>query len=170
MIEEAIRIVSGQAAERNITIEDSVSDKLEVEADRRAIKQILLNLLSNAVKFTNDGGHVQIRARQRMGYFTVSIEDDGIGISKSRLEKAGTPLRAGAEPVHKVAYRVGSWACNLAFTGGAAWRRIKNMVGKRKWNHCFHSAAYSATKLKRGFAGSCLIRFPCQLGARITLV
>ena len=92
MIEEAIRIVSGQAAERNITIEDSVSDKLEVEADRRAIKQILLNLLSNAVKFTNDGGHVQIRARQRMGYFTVSIEDDGIGISKADLKKLGRPF------------------------------------------------------------------------------
>ncbi len=92
MIEETIRIVSGQADERNITIEDSVSAKLEVEADRRAIKQILLNLLSNAVKFTNDGGRVHIRARQRNDHFTVSIEDDGIGISKGDLKKLGRPF------------------------------------------------------------------------------
>ena len=35
---------------------------LQVDADHRAIKQILLNLLSNAVEFTPEGGRVITRA------------------------------------------------------------------------------------------------------------
>jgi len=92
MIEETLRIVSHQSEERNLKIEDSVSPKLVLEADRRAIKQILINLLSNAVKFSNDGGHIQIRARKRGNCITISLEDDGIGISKKDLKKLGKPF------------------------------------------------------------------------------
>ncbi len=92
MIEETMRIVSHQSQERNLNIEDSVSSKLNLEADRRAIKQILINLLSNAVKFSNDGGRIQIRARKRGNCITISLEDDGIGISKKDLKKLGKPF------------------------------------------------------------------------------
>ena len=92
MIEEAIRIVSYQSEESDITIEDTVSPKIDLEADRRAVKQILLNLLSNAVKFSNDGGRVHIRARRRADCVTISIEDNGIGISKQDLKKLGRPF------------------------------------------------------------------------------
>ena len=92
MIEETMRIVSHQSRERNLSIEDSVSSKLNLEADRRAMKQILINLLSNAVKFSNDGGRIQIRARKRGNCITISLEDDGIGISKKDLKKLGKPF------------------------------------------------------------------------------
>ena len=92
MIEETMRIVSHQSQERNLQIEDSVSSKIMLEADRRAIKQILINLLSNAVKFSNDGGRIQIRARKRENCVTITLEDDGIGISKQDLTKLGKPF------------------------------------------------------------------------------
>jgi two-component system cell cycle sensor histidine kinase PleC len=92
MIEETMRIVSHQSQERNLQIEDSVSSKIMLEADRRAIKQILINLLSNAVKFSNDGGRIQIRARKRENCVTITLEDDGIGISKQDLRKLGKPF------------------------------------------------------------------------------
>jgi len=92
MIEEAIRIVSYQSKENDISIEDTVSPKIELEADRRAVKQILLNLLSNAVKFSNDGGRIHVRARRRADCVTISIEDNGIGISKQNLKKLGRPF------------------------------------------------------------------------------
>jgi len=92
MIEETMRIVSHQSQERNLQIEDNVSPKLNLEADRRAMKQILINLLSNAVKFSNDGGRIQIRARKRRDCITISLEDNGIGISKQDLKKLGKPF------------------------------------------------------------------------------
>ncbi len=92
MIEETMRIVSHQSQERNLQIEDNVSPKLEIEADRRAIKQILINLLSNAVKFSKDSGKIKIKARKRGDCVTISLEDNGIGISRQDLKKLGKPF------------------------------------------------------------------------------
>ena len=92
MIEETMRIVSHQSQERNLSIEDNVSSKINLEADRRAMKQILINLLSNAVKFSNDRGRIQIRARKRANCVTITLEDNGIGITKQDLKKLGKPF------------------------------------------------------------------------------
>ena len=92
MIEETMRIVSHQSQERNLSIEDNVSSKINLEADRRAMKQILINLLSNAVKFSDDGGRIQIRARKRANCVTITLEDNGIGITKQDLKKLGKPF------------------------------------------------------------------------------
>ncbi len=92
MIEETLRIIAHQSEDRNIEICETVSPHIELEADRRAIKQVLINLLSNAVKFSNDGGRIHIRARQRKECVTISIEDNGIGISRQDLRKLGRPF------------------------------------------------------------------------------
>ncbi|MEO0327062.1 MAG: ATP-binding protein [Pseudomonadota bacterium] len=92
MIEETLRIVRHQSEDRGIEIQESVSSKIKLEADRRAIKQILINLLTNAVKFSRDNGRIQIRARQRGETITITLEDNGIGISKQDLKKLGRPF------------------------------------------------------------------------------
>ncbi len=69
---------------------------LDVEADYRAIKQVLLNLLSNAVKFTPRGGVVTIRAERRddpLGErVRVSVQDPGIGIPPEDLARLARPF------------------------------------------------------------------------------
>ena len=54
LIRETVRVISLQAAQKSITVETRIADKMTLFADRRAIKQIALNLLSNAVKFTGE--------------------------------------------------------------------------------------------------------------------
>ncbi|MEM9329986.1 MAG: ATP-binding protein [Pseudomonadota bacterium] len=92
MIDETLRIIKRQSEDRGIEIQDSVSPRIELEADRRAIKQILINLLSNAVKFSKEDGRIQIRAKRRGNCVTITIEDNGIGISRSDLKKLGRPF------------------------------------------------------------------------------
>ena len=65
---------------------------LKIEADRRAVKQILLNLLSNAVKFSRNDGQIFVRARVVSNNLRISIEDKGIGISKKDLKKLCRPF------------------------------------------------------------------------------
>ena len=92
LINETVRVVSLQAAEKAITVETKVAETLALNADRRAIKQIVLNLLSNAVKFTGEGGHIQLRARKVAGAVTLTIEDNGCGIPRDALKKLGRPF------------------------------------------------------------------------------
>jgi signal transduction histidine kinase len=59
-----------------------------IRSDRRKVKQIVLNLLSNALKFTHHGG-VTIVARTQPAErtLTLSVNDTGIGIAASDLER-----------------------------------------------------------------------------------
>ncbi|MFN3547604.1 MAG: PAS domain-containing sensor histidine kinase [Mesorhizobium sp.] len=92
LMEEAIRVVSVQAAAKNIAVETSIDQSTRLHADRRAIKQIAINLLSNAVKFTGQGGRIQVRARKAGGSLVLSIEDNGCGIPREALKKLGRPF------------------------------------------------------------------------------
>jgi two-component system cell cycle sensor histidine kinase PleC len=92
LIEETLRFTSIPAREKHIEIRQDICSGLSLQADRRAMKQVLLNLLSNAVKFTNQGGRVALRARRLDGAMTLSIQDTGIGIPKAHMTKIGQPF------------------------------------------------------------------------------
>ena len=92
LIRETVRVVSLQAAQKSITVETRIADKMTLFADRRAIKQIALNLLSNAVKFTGQGGSILVRTRNVSGAMMLTIEDTGCGIPKDALRKLGRPF------------------------------------------------------------------------------
>lgn len=65
------------------------TDRLEVEADPEALTKILSNLLINAFKFTRSRVELSINepVRDEKGqyFFSISVEDDGIGIPKEHL-------------------------------------------------------------------------------------
>jgi two-component system, cell cycle sensor histidine kinase PleC len=92
LIKETVRVVALQADKKEIAIETEVPQRLKVDADRRAIKQITINLLSNAVKFTGPGGRIHLRARNVAGAVVLSIEDTGCGIPHEALNKLGRPF------------------------------------------------------------------------------
>ena len=64
----------------------------EINADKRALKQILLNLMSNAIKFTDRGGKVTVGARAEIATVVVTVEDTGVGIAEDDLPRLGAPF------------------------------------------------------------------------------
>ncbi len=92
LLADCLRVVSGRANEKRLTLTSDIEPAIHLEADRRALKQIALNLLSNAVKFTPEDGAVTVVGRQRGGKVTIAIEDNGIGIAKDALRKLGRPF------------------------------------------------------------------------------
>ncbi|MGV1790929.1 PAS domain-containing protein [Rhizobium lusitanum] len=92
LIEECLRFTRIPAAQKNILVEQNICSDIKLNADRRAMKQIVLNLLSNAVKFTNDGGRIAVRTRKVEDAVMLVIADTGIGIPKSALGKIGQPF------------------------------------------------------------------------------
>ena len=92
VLADAMRVVSGRAQDKRLTVNSKIARGLRFKADHRAIKQIALNLLSNAVKFTPEGGSVTVRGRAIAGSVMIAIEDTGIGISRDALMKLGRPF------------------------------------------------------------------------------
>ncbi|MDP2800394.1 MAG: ATP-binding protein [Phreatobacter sp.] len=91
-LEDTMRVVSKMAADKEILMEAEVPEGMDLIADRRAIKQIMLNLLSNAVKFTPRGGMISVRARKARDVIAIAIEDTGIGIPRHAITKLGKPF------------------------------------------------------------------------------
>jgi two-component system sensor histidine kinase VicK len=81
IIEETVEPLQIEAKQKKIKMRTDLSqDDLMVEGDAEKIGIALLNLVRNAVMFTNEGGHILVRAKQEHGQIKISIIDDGIGI------------------------------------------------------------------------------------------
>ncbi len=91
--QEAVRLMRNRAEDGSLTLLVEMADLPPVEADHRAIKQVLLNLLSNAVKFTPRGGQVKVSARRLQSGVQISVMDTGIGISKEDLARLAQPFQ-----------------------------------------------------------------------------
>jgi two-component system cell cycle sensor histidine kinase PleC len=89
---ESLRVVSGRAEHKHLTLRAQTEADMHIIADRRAMKQIAVNLLSNAVKFTPDGGTVTVRTRRLENSVMLMIADTGIGIAPQSLARLGRPF------------------------------------------------------------------------------
>jgi two-component system, cell cycle sensor histidine kinase DivJ len=91
-VSSALRLTRVQADTAKISLRGALPPQpLDVTADRRAIKQIVLNLVSNALKFTPTGGQVNVLAREKGGELEIIVADTGVGISAEDLERLGRP-------------------------------------------------------------------------------
>ena len=55
-------------------------DLINIIADEKRLRQMLINLLSNAIKFTDSSGEIGLKVNQWDGWIAFTIWDNGIGI------------------------------------------------------------------------------------------
>lgn len=92
LLEQCVRIMRARAEEKDIGLTVEGEALPSIEADPRAIKQVLLNLMSNAVKFTPEGGKVAVRTFDAADGVVIQVADTGIGIAEDDLQRVGRPF------------------------------------------------------------------------------
>jgi two-component system cell cycle sensor histidine kinase PleC len=128
---ESLRVVSGRAEAKNLSLNADIVGNLMVTADRRALKQIAINLLSNAVKFTPDGGRITVRSRALTDSVVLMIADTGIGITPQSLMKLGRPFEQVESQLTKTYHGSGlglAIAKSLARLHGGSMR-LRSKIG-----------------------------------------
>jgi CheY-like chemotaxis protein len=60
-------------------------EPLPVSADAVRLTQVIDNLVSNAAKYTPDGGRIELDVAAAGGFATITVRDNGIGISREHL-------------------------------------------------------------------------------------
>ena len=70
-----------------ISFQNDVESASEALVDLNHFNVIFRNLICNAIKFTPENGTIWISAKKDDNKLTISVKDNGIGISKDDLKK-----------------------------------------------------------------------------------
>lgn len=69
------------AYKKKISITAVKIPNINILGDRGYLEKMLVNLIKNSIIYGNVKGHTRIYAKKTKGYITISVADDGIGIS-----------------------------------------------------------------------------------------
>jgi signal transduction histidine kinase len=86
-IEKSINLYSYLVEKKNIQVVFEDNTVSPIECDEEYCHIIVRNLLQNALKFTPDEGKVRITLNKRNGHFFIEVEDNGVGISKEKINQ-----------------------------------------------------------------------------------
>ncbi len=83
-----------KAEQRNVLIKVSLpAPGLTIDCDAQLLRQAIKKLADNAIKFSPAGGTVEISANDGGdGWLTISVRDNGPGLSPARLEQCLMPF------------------------------------------------------------------------------
>ncbi len=103
-VDAAIRMVRRKAEEKAIQLTlQAEPDLPDIDADHRAVRQMVLNLVSNAIKFTGENGRIAVAVRRKGDSIRISVSDNGVGISEEDLPRLARPFEQikDASDVHQ---------------------------------------------------------------------
>lgn len=84
-VDDFMAIMADIIEEHGIRFENLIGPDVRVRADLSEIGNLFFNLISNAVKFSPPGSHAAIRATVKDEKVTVTVNDNGIGLSAEEL-------------------------------------------------------------------------------------
>jgi len=91
LVANIISVEYKKTSEIKVTVENDISPNLEMYCDENIVSTILRNLISNAMKFIENDGIITISALSENNQIILSVQDNGIGISREDLEKLFRP-------------------------------------------------------------------------------
>ncbi|MDD9267283.1 ATP-binding protein [Paenibacillus sp. GCM10023248] len=94
-LRDTVRFMDSQAIMKNTSIEAVLDQNLTIAMiDPSQIRQVLVNLLQNAIESIDKNGYIQLRTEADLpnGSFKMSIEDNGVGMTKEELDQIMNPF------------------------------------------------------------------------------
>lgn len=92
LIEDAV-ILHRQVSDLHSISISGETEGLFCNCDPTRISQVLNNLLNNAIKYSPNGGVINVDISKHNRFISISVKDNGIGISKADQEKIFEPFR-----------------------------------------------------------------------------
>ncbi len=85
--EDCVDLLTPIADKKLVKITNNIRTPIIVFADNEMVKLVIRNLMSNAIKFTTAGNKIILDAKSDKEFATISIKDNGTGISNENREK-----------------------------------------------------------------------------------
>jgi two-component system, OmpR family, sensor histidine kinase SenX3 len=100
IVHDAVEESRSLVDDRGFEMETAIADGLPtVSADKNALSQAIQNLIANSIKYCNGDAWLRVSASNGDGKVKITVEDRGIGISKSDLKQIFEPFYRSKEVV-----------------------------------------------------------------------
>ncbi len=96
-----LRVMELDADEAGVRLELQSPAAIEIDADSKALRQILINLISNAIKFSSSNSVVRIILSDLEDHLRIIVEDQGVGIEPTDIERVLRPFEQAESPLDR---------------------------------------------------------------------
>lgn len=135
LLQENQELLETQAANKKLTLRNTATTKLVVNANKNSISTVVRNLISNAIKFTHENGTITLGWKKRDTDVVVYIADTGVGMEPAMVEKifsiGNTHSKLGT--ADEKGTGLGLMLCKefVEKNGGKIWITSEKNVGSR---------------------------------------
>jgi two-component system sporulation sensor kinase A len=93
-LEHVIALLESQALLKNVIIHTKFcEDEVLIHCDENQLKQVFINFIQNSIESMQNGGEILVNvARNQKSFISITIEDQGCGLSEEQLAKLGQPF------------------------------------------------------------------------------
>lgn len=86
LVQTLLETFVNMANAKQINLDSTIEDEIELWGDKNSIHTILRNLTNNSLKFTPDGGEIVISATIEDRFAKISVKDSGVGMPNEKVE------------------------------------------------------------------------------------
>jgi signal transduction histidine kinase len=98
-VNQSIELLGSFASQKQIALENQISDYICVNADEHMLRSILQNIITNAIKYTPiQGKPIQIMAEEKGEMIEICVIDHGVGMSQERKQALFEMYNSVSEP------------------------------------------------------------------------
>ncbi len=87
ILRSSVQMCLAKAEAKKIKIESKCDASLTATINAALLEQALINLIDNAIKYSSKEGRIRVEAIKTKEELTISIQDQGIGITKKHLPR-----------------------------------------------------------------------------------
>lgn len=114
-----------------VTVHNETKEVQEARMDARRLKQALIAILDNAIKFSPDGSTLDVRIFHRGNFFTIEVEDHGIGMSEEVMSHLSEKFYRGSD-IYRFDYEGIGVGLHIAYSILRAHRGVVTFRSKEK--------------------------------------
>lgn len=86
IVDRVLLSFSDAIDQKQLIIKNNIPEQMSVRADHEMLLCVIRNLISNAIKFSHANKTIYFTAIENIAFQVLSIQDEGIGVSKEKLE------------------------------------------------------------------------------------
>ncbi|MDT8861386.1 HAMP domain-containing histidine kinase [Alkalihalobacillus sp. MEB130] len=92
LVQSVVCVMNSYALLKGITIVNNLEGSYYIKANRCEVNQVFLNIIKNGIESIDGKGHLILRASKKGNSVTISITDNGKGMTEEEVKRLGSPF------------------------------------------------------------------------------